>query len=97
MEHSTEGLGEGQWSNWEAMRKGDKKRFKSLTSINVFNFFNLKIYLAMSQCRRSLRSQVLKQTTHFTSYMELKHLDTFYQKFLFPTKRKRERERESKI
>lgn len=28
MEHSTEGLGEGHWSKWEAMRKEDNKRLK---------------------------------------------------------------------
>jgi len=41
-EHATEGLGEGHWSNWEAMREEAKKRFKSLTFMNVFNFFYLK-------------------------------------------------------
>lgn len=71
MEHYTGGIGEGHWSNWEAMRKEDKKRFKSLTFMNVLNFFNLKIYLVMPQCRRSLCIQILKQTTHFISYMEL--------------------------
>lgn len=71
MEHYTGGIGEGHWSNWKAMRKEDKKRFKSLTFMNVLNFFNLKIYLVMPQCRRSLCIQILKQTTHFISYMEL--------------------------
>lgn len=54
-------------------------------------FFNLRIYLAMPQCRRSLCIQVLKQTTHFISYMELKYLDTFIKSF-FPTKKKKKRE-----
>lgn len=39
MEHFNEGLGEGRWSNWEALRKEDKKTFKSLTFMNVFNSF----------------------------------------------------------
>lgn len=52
MEHSTEGLGEGHWSKWEAMRKEDNKRLKkTLTFMNVFNSFYLTIYLAMSQGR----------------------------------------------
>lgn len=42
MELSTEGLGEGHWSTWEAMGKEDKKKFKRLIFMNVFNFFNLK-------------------------------------------------------
>lgn len=42
--------------------------------MNVFNSFYLKIYLAMSQGG----SFDMFKTTHLISYMELKHLDTFY-------------------
>lgn len=39
LEHSTEGLGEDHWSSGEAVRKEDKKKFKSLTFMNMFNSF----------------------------------------------------------
>lgn len=65
MEHSTKGLGEGHHCNQEAVRKEDKKRFKSLTFMNVFHSFEFKNVPSHASGRRPLRIQILKQNYPF--------------------------------